>query len=1028
MNIEEVLMLEKNIASIKKIDMFISSVSKNELSYFRAIAFKSEVFNQIGRVNEALKLLYSFVPYFSQMRNEEVLCICDAIINITKLNGVYDQMLKYIKLKQKYLSITNQSLYSKDLISYYLETKQFSDAKKEIEVLLANDLISKDRYIYLELLADLNYNDHDYQRFNELATSLLQYYNENILFEKANALLLKAIQIDFEIGRYIEALSKAKELLEESHLLPSQKIALATICIKCYLKNKEYRRATIVATEYEDVLELVSIDLQRAFILVVLQLYKEQNHLLSIKEYEEKLKQIDAQINDETVKQKKHKKIQIPKIEEEQNDVPEVGSISLVTKQETEINISIAYENLAKVFSYINTRDRNLKFREFFRLGAIEICKLFSIDEIIIVYYNSGYLGYHYKVERVYNKTFTNDDLVDTVFLSCIEQEKEVYLESNSMKNIIEQKNYLTKEYVLCFPLFEDSIVMGSIGFISKERFIDQGFSYEMLNLLAQMLNVRLNNELYLNSIEATNKKLFFISEAMSSGLKVESGNYVHSNTKTCHILGIYENLFVSDYESKIASYDFVAYKKNKELAINNLSMDISATYDFKKDDGVIRIKERFYPMLENGTVSLVSLIDDITEEEKVKKDLQTLVYENPISKLASEAKLFIDLNQVIPSKKFCIVLIDVNDFKLYTDIYGYAFTSQIIHRLGLCLKEITTNDFNCGVYHLEADKFVLLYKTTNDRRLVVSKTLGYLEKLQEKLNSINKRIKLSFSAGIYRYTANQNVTDSSKILGYAAQGLLDAKEIKDGKNHVCLFDQRTYQKRFAESQLITHISECIDHNKMSITYQQIIDLSEMNVYAYIARLNLVNYDVDLNLMNHVIERRGLEDLLDKYLIQHTLMELKNFYNQTQAFLKVCIPVHEATIRSESFLAFLIKQFDFFKIPKESVILFCNDYKESNAIYKELIGRGFFVASNQIERIFLDSITHFLLQYKKYKNSYNELVEACNKRKIVIMNSDVDLKEDIQIQRNLNTKYIFGKYYKKNIQMNELIQVVLGHK
>ncbi|UKI49683.1 MAG: hypothetical protein L6U99_13840 [Clostridium sp.] len=158
---------------------------------------------------------------------------------------------------------------------------------------------------------------------------------------------------------------------------------------------------------------------------------------------------------------------------------------------------------------------------------------------------------------------------------------------------------YEEKKYILCFPFFEDTIIMGSIAYISNKRFIDVDMAYEILKLTSQMLNVRLNNEMYINEIETTNKKLFFISEAMSSGIKVEASMYVHSNAKACEILDIYENLNVSDYESRIAANDLIAYRKAKEEALANEALDVVSKYHFHKGNEIIYVKERFYPMLE---------------------------------------------------------------------------------------------------------------------------------------------------------------------------------------------------------------------------------------------------------------------------------------------------------------------------------------------------------------------------------------------------------------------------------------------
>lgn len=1025
MDINELLKLDKVSASIKKIDLFLSKTSKSDAKYYEAIAYKGIIFGEIGRVNEALKLLYSYVPIFNQLDYNAVIYLCNAIIEISKKNFLVDQMAKYIEVKKNYLPLARMNEYYMDLIDYYILTNNQAKIKEEIFKILAEETDVDIRAKYMAIIADIYFKEHDYERFLSYYDNLFSYYNKNLLFDKANELSLKKIRIEYESGSYIKAIEMAKALLSDEHLSSELKINAAAICVRGYLKNKEYRRATIIVTDYEDELDNIKPIDGKEFVLAALDLYKEQNHLISIKEYEDRLNKINSSIEYENPKKKKNKQIIIPEIAETIVEEPKqnVAEINVIKNEKTDILVSEAYEKFADVFSYINSRDKNLKFREFFRLGAIELTKLFPIDEIVIVYYNQGYFGYHYKVERVYNKAFNNKDLEDTVLLTAIEQETDVYKEDEGLKNIITNLPYEEKKYILCFPFFEDTIIMGSIAYISNKRFIDVDMAYEILKLTSQMLNVRLNNEMYINEIETTNKKLFFISEAMSSGIKVEASMYVHSNAKACEILDIYENLNVSDYESRIAANDLIAYRKAKEEALANEALDVVSKYHFHKGNEIIYVKERFYPMLENKTYTLISLIDDITADEKTKNDLEALIYENPLSKLSGEAKLFIDLTDAIKNKKFSIALIDINDFKLYTDIYGLAFTSQLIYHLGLVIKEEIATDFNTRVYHLDGDKFALLYNELNDKRLALSKTINYLDKLTKKMYDVNKRIKLSFAAGVYRYTANQNISDPSKILNYASYGLLDAKEVKDGQNHVALFDQRNYQKRYFDFQLITHISECIDHNKMKITYKQIIDLNEKNVYAYFARLNLVNYDVDYQMVDKVIKRRSLEDLLDKYLIQQSLMELKNFYNMTHAYLKICIPIHKKTIEDEKIISFVLTQLDFFKIPKGNVIFYVDESINKDVMIS-FINSDLELATNQMECLFLDSLKILFLSYKKYNDSYKEILDIALNKKITIITDDIDTKDDLLNAKKMSLNYIYGEYYKKNVTMNELISKV----
>ncbi|UKI49684.1 MAG: hypothetical protein L6U99_13845 [Clostridium sp.] len=96
------------------------------------------------------------------------------------------------------------------------------------------------------------------------------------MFDKANELSLKKIRIEYESGSYIKAIEMAKALLSDEHLSSELKINAAAICVRGYLKNKEYRRATIIVTDYEDELDNIKPIDGKEFVLAALDLYKEQ--------------------------------------------------------------------------------------------------------------------------------------------------------------------------------------------------------------------------------------------------------------------------------------------------------------------------------------------------------------------------------------------------------------------------------------------------------------------------------------------------------------------------------------------------------------------------------------------------------------------------------------------------------------------------------------------------------------------------------------------------------------------------------
>ena len=75
MTIKELLKLDIKSESIKKVDSFLASTIRNSEEYFRAISFKSTILHNIGKTNDALKLLYSFIPFFTDLDSNGIILI-----------------------------------------------------------------------------------------------------------------------------------------------------------------------------------------------------------------------------------------------------------------------------------------------------------------------------------------------------------------------------------------------------------------------------------------------------------------------------------------------------------------------------------------------------------------------------------------------------------------------------------------------------------------------------------------------------------------------------------------------------------------------------------------------------------------------------------------------------------------------------------------------------------------------------------------------------------------------------------------
>ncbi|MBQ9124356.1 MAG: EAL domain-containing protein [Acholeplasmatales bacterium] len=1049
MILQEVLQLDKQQSSIKKIDLFLVGQIKLSDDYMKALAYKADILHAINKTNEALRLLFSYIPSLNAMKVDGVIALCDSIINIFIDTEKYEEAYKYINIKKNFLPISKFVLNVKDEIKLFLAKKEITLAKNALNKFLTEDITREEEMYAKEELASIYYNERQYDKFIELARDLEAYYQANMALPKLTDLTIKRLKMAFYSGNYNRVILDGNNIIREENLNNKQILSIATLLIKSYLASNDYKRASIIESDYEEYINDEYIDESLEFCKSALELYTKTNTIVSINEYQNKIKDFTNKKQPLTKpKSNKKEEIIIPfvdtkienKILEDINDGISYSTgflnpiieepktlfkqdISKEYKEYKKIELSKNYEALSKIFNSINDIDLNVKFRELYRNCCINICKNFDIDEIYLLYYKRGYLGLHYKKERAYDKRLKFEDIENTINLASMESEAELFLDPQNPefnKNIVTNLPYEEIPYGFSYPIADKGHSIGSITFTSKQSFIDQEMVYESLLLIIQMLNTRLLTSLKQDELEYNNRKTFFINQHMSSGIKEEMEGYLHFSTQACEMLGVLENIGIDDFLINMKSTYVGEYKRLREEIYTLMSENIVYEYEYKKNDKWIKVRERFYPTLMDGVICILSLIDDITKDFNDKNDLIALAYTNPISKLDTEVKLIVDLEKQYMYKRLALCVFEIIDFSLYKELYGFNFANQLIFTVGKELKQAFENDFNFDVYHLEADRYAILMNGINDKRVVDSKLIAAFNKISNNLYSLNSRVKLLFNCGVYRLGRNVNLDEPSKILLFAIDALTDAVDMDNIGHHIAHFDGEAQKKRFAQNSLITHISESIDHGKLGLTYHQIVDLVNTQVYGYHIMLNLDNFDVDYKYMDEVIKRRGLTRQIEKYAIGNTFKELKMLNDSVKGYVMCFVNVSKPTL-DEEFYSFINQQQSFFKVPAQYIVLKTDN--ASHPVLQRLRQKEYLVATDNLMDVYRNACDYFIYDYHSVgKESILEILELCDNHNVICILGGMNTKEDIEMAREDGYALIYGSFYKKSLRMKSIIE------
>lgn len=162
-----------------------------------------------------------------------------------------------------------------------------------------------------------------------------------------------------------------------------------------------------------------------------------------------------------------------------------------------------------------------------------------------------------------------------------------------------------------------------------------------------------------------------------------------------------------------------------KKLAIDFMStntMIIEHTMPIEKVSALLTARENSdfrnpSIIVENrkyiGVVSSRDLLRCITDSK-----LEKARYANPLTGLPGNVVIEKEIDNLLKMKKsFNLAYLDLNDFKPFNDIYGYAKGDLLLKALANCIRD-NTNNKNCFVGHIGGDDFIIIFNNNEVRTI----------------------------------------------------------------------------------------------------------------------------------------------------------------------------------------------------------------------------------------------------------------------------------------------------------------------
>lgn len=993
MNINDIIKLNNEHENLNIITSFLNT-HQNQEDYERALLKYIQIASSLNLDELLLKEANKYLVKLKDLKAtkyreniydslfESALKVKDFSLSKTYLNNKKELLKEMDKYKStldeiKYLKATNEDYFD-----------QLISLKKEV--------IPNETLIYVnEELYNYYFNLKDY--YNSLKI-LNELYEDTLNVKYENEM----IKIYFLMENYEKVITSATNLMNEN----SNNLYTVIFLISSLRIQKNYRRATSIEAEYEIAIESSNdYNLKLFAFNEIIKLYEDTNNTLSINLYKDKLKKLNR---DKKVLEKKQT------IKEPEIKIKEIKTKTLISDAQY-----LKYFNwINEWLIYSNNKKINIRFREYLRDLFIKIDEKIQFKDVVLYINNNNESNfYHYKKERLFDKKVTKFYLENTIIETTIKNKKAIFSKPNNLiskKDVLTQKDYKEEvKYVYSIYVNEDFVIL----FYFEEEIKDPGLIYELLNGIALIINIRLIDEEKVKELNKDSKYLEILINNPVIPMRKLTKSRSFYNDEATKLFNIDEYLHIEIFLRDIELDDAKKYKEHLERLFNYPNE--FKTFTFKYQDLVIL--EYMFAIKDNQNVSIYSYFIDITN------------YYNKENKLDIKANYDFETNLLNKSNfnenyltfledKATLILLELNTS--IRDIYG----TERVNKFFIEYANITKKHFKDDLLYRYNNNQLLLVLKQNDIRTINNILNDYFSVINNIRSYTLKYETFNVKAGFLRYPVATTEKNIAKIYKYLDVALNESKI--SNKNYTD-FTYSMYEKDVFEQEVIDYLNEAIENKKVSLRFNQIINIEKNTVLNYESEIYLPNINIRNEYLINIAKRRNKLIELDYFHVEMVASFLENLEKETNYYVNITIPVSEQTFNDNEFENYVSQIFKKYKVPLKYIKIFIDAslVKQKEIIKAEkLINYGINLETNDINTALNSNVYSLHLNYidnKKHKNYYQMLNNLFEEENIKIIIKNVNNQNIKKYLERIKIKYISGELYKK-VDSVELFKQIKG--
>lgn len=351
--------------------------------------------------------------------------------------------------------------------------------------------------------------------------------------------------------------------------------------------------------------------------------------------------------------------------------------------------------------------------------------------------------------------------------------------------------------------------------------------------------------------------------------------NVIYSNN-------IFKKHFMGEANSKC--YDKIKRLINSQSSLNNSTNNLIKGIDFYCDDynKWLKIYERSIPFVSNIEARLFTM-EDVTDKIEFEKEIEKHTLFDRITGLPNRKQLDLDFQDIIryaenDNENGMILFLDIDNFKIVNDRYGYQYGDILLKKIGCFLSEL--NKFGSQSYAFGGDEFLILIP-----HLSIGNSAKIIDKIISRFDSSWDLDGISYttSASIGTAMFPRDGSSLGSLLQKVDMSVYKAKI--DGKSKLIEYCESLGNQLSRHMDILKAMRESVlhDFDGFYVSYQPIISTKTKQVESVEALLRWTHPELGSISPNEFIpiaEETGLILNIGEFVLREGMAKCKEWVDQ----------------------------------------------------------------------------------------------------------------------------------------------------